>query len=54
MCRLKSFAEFHRLSVRGICLLPKTIINALLLLATVATTIHAKKLPKIEAFFQGE
>jgi len=30
------------------------IINAFVILTIVATTIHAKKLPKIEAFFQGQ
>jgi len=57
MCWLKPSPELHRLSsftvTREIRLSPKMIVNALIVL-TVATTVYAKKQPKIEAFFQGE
>jgi len=58
MCRLKPSAQFYRISsctvVREVYLSPKVIIKALVVLTIVATTVRAKKLPKIEAFFQGE
>jgi len=58
MFRLKSSAHFYTLSsltvIRQFCLSPKTIINTLIVLSITATAVRAKKLPKIEAFFQGE
>jgi len=60
MCRIKPSSESCRLPsltavIRGICLSSKTIaIVVLIVLAIVATTAHGKKLPKIEALFQGQ
>jgi len=57
MCWLKHSSELCRLlsftAIREIRLSLKTVINTLIVLAIVTTT-HAKKPPKIEAFFQGE